>query len=50
MRFSKIKMQKKKKTMDQFLTLQRANIGPAFNFTAKMITYEKFLLKMFFFC
>ena len=32
MRFSKIK--KKKKKMDQFLTLKRANLGPVFNFTA----------------
>ena len=33
MRFSKIKKKKKKK-LDQFLTLKRAKIGPVFDFTA----------------
>ena len=39
MRFLKIKIKKKTKKMDQFLTYKKGNLGPAFNFTAYIYIY-----------
>ena len=44
MRFPKTKKNKKNKKMDQFLTLEKAKIGPAFNSTTYIYIYAVKLL------